>query len=226
MRAKITELEAIPRLTSEQQKLLDKLNAKEAEAAVPKDPDFLEDPKGYVDTKLTKAQDALKKLEESNTQQVEQRKQQAQFQELVSNVGTAEASFIKTAPDYYEAINHMRGVRTEQLKMIYPQATPQQIAQQIAREEIGAAAQVLQAGGNPAEWGYRYAKTMGYVPKAMAAATAAKAAATETKPDKDAVRTLGGGGGDTSASDEDTEDGNMEAGLKGALMERFGARRK
>lgn len=215
-------MEASPRLTAEQQKLLDKLNAKEAAAEAPKDPDFLEDPKGYVDTKLTKAQEALKKLEDAGKARETQEQQRTQFQQLVANVASSETEFVKASPDYYEAINHMRAVRTEQLKLIYPQATQQQILQEIGREEIGTAARVLQAGGNPAEWGYRYAKTLGYVPKATAAATSTATAA--APPDKDAVRTLGGGGGDTPANEEDTDGGMPE--LQTALQERFGVRKR
>lgn len=223
MRAKIAELEAIPRLTVEQQKLLDKLNAKEAAAEAPKDPDFLEDPKGYVDTNLSKAQAALKKLEDSDKARTQVQAQQQQFQQLVANVANSETEFVKSSPDYYEAINHMRAVRSEQLKLIYPQATQQQILQEIGREEIGTAARVLQAGGNPAEWGYRYAKTLGYVPKAKVAAAAATAAT--PPPDKDAVRTLGGSGGDTPGHAEDTDAEGMPE-LQAALQERFGVRKR
>ncbi len=54
LRAKIAELEALPRLTEAQQKLLDKLNAQDQAASAPKDPDFLEDPKGYIDSQAKK----------------------------------------------------------------------------------------------------------------------------------------------------------------------------
>jgi hypothetical protein len=75
LRAKIAALEALPRLTDAQQKALDKLNATEA-AIEAKDPDFLEDPKGYVDANLKKSQEALKKLNEANEQRASQERAQ------------------------------------------------------------------------------------------------------------------------------------------------------
>lgn len=223
MRTKIAELEALPRLTDAQQKALDKLNAAE-QAATARDPDFLEDPKGYVDAQLAKTQDALKKLNESDQQRQQRDQAQQELNQLLSTVSTREQEFVKTTPDYYDAVNHIRSVRGAQLQMMYPQATPEQIARQITTEEVNAARQIVQSGGNPVEFAYNYARTVGYVPKAPAgAATAGTPATPAPKVDKDAVRSMGGGGA-ASTAEEDSGDEMPE--FTSALAERFGVRKR
>lgn len=222
LRAKIATLEALPRLTEAQQKALDRLNATEA-AIEAKDPDFLEDPKGYVDANLKKSQEALKKLNEANEQRDAQTRAQQEVTQLVTNVGAKEQEFLKTTPDYYDAVTHIRTVRASQLQMLYPQATPEQITRQITVEEIGAARQLLQQGGDPAHFAYNYAKTMGYVPKVQAAA-AGNGTAAATKTDKDAVRSMGGGGG-ADSTDNSEDDGAIPE-FAAALAERFSRGKK
>lgn len=221
LRTKIAELEAKPSLTPQQQAQLDKLNAQET-AVTEKVPDFLEDPKGYVDATAKKTDEALKKLNEFTESQKQQQQQQQQLNQILSGVGQHEQAFLKTTPDYHAAVDHIRSVRGSQLKMLYPTATPDQIAQQITTEELAAASQILRAGGNPAEFAYNYAKTMGYAPKAPN--TAATPPLNSAAPDKDAVRTLGNGGGADKA--DEPEDDELGGALKSALAERFGVRKR
>lgn len=219
LRAKIAELESQPKLSADELAALKDLRETRAKAQEAKDPDFLEDPKGYVDSKVTKA---LKKLEEVETGSKETKQtieQQRFVQAVSSNAQQQEAEFTQKAPDYRDALTHARQVRANQLKMIYPQATEQQIAGQLLQEEFSAAAQILQSGGNVAEFAYNYAKTLGYQPKA--------APATDTggkQPDKDAARTLGSGGG--GASNEDGEEGDAMPVFSAALAERFGVKKR
>lgn len=220
LKTQIAALESQPKLSAEDAELLKDLRAQKKAAQEPKDPDFLEDPKGYVDAKAKQTADALKKLDEATTRQTQEREQQQQLNQLLSGVQQHEQAFIKTTPDYTSAIDHIRLVRGNQLQMLYPQATPQQIQQQITSEEIGAAAQILRAGGNPAEFAYNYAKTMGYQPKA---ATPPADANGTPKPDKDALRSMGGGGG-AEATGEDEGDTMPE--FASALAERFGVRKR
>lgn len=213
LRAQIAALEAQPKLTSEDAELLKELRANRA-AAQTKEPDFLEDPKGYVDTKFQAALKKLEATEQTTTQTREQLAQQHQLQQLVTTVQSHEAAFVKTTPDYQDALNHVRTIRMDQLKLFFPQATDAQIGQQLMQEEIQAAAQALQAGVNPAETVYRYAKTLGYQPKAVKG---------QVQPDRSAAMTLGSGGGAGSDVSE-TEDTIPE--LTMALKERFGVRRR
>jgi len=219
LKGQIAALEALPRLSTEDAELLKTLRTQRDQ---PAEPDFLADPKGYIDTKLTRA---LKKLEttEQGVQQTQQQvQQQAQLRELMDTVSSHERVFTSTTADYPQALAHLRQVRTEQLKLMYPQAADAQIAQQISREEVAGAFQAIQAGLNPAETVYKYAKTLGYkAPTTPTATTQLGAVA-----DRSAARTLGGnGGGDTAPADaSETDDALPE--FTAALKERFGVTRR
>lgn len=168
----------------------------------PEEPDFLADPKGYVDAAKAKLKELTDKIEADKQQQTEAQKQQQQAQETWNKVVESEAAFVATTPDYHEALAHVRSVRTQQLQMMHPEATAQQIAAHIQGEEFQGAAALLAQGKNPSEFYYNYAKTFGYKPKSTATAVAGAATAV-TKPDKDAVRTMGSGGGaDNFGGDE------------------------
>lgn len=173
-------------------------------AEVEAEPDFLADPKGYVDASKKKLADLEAKLEADKTQQSEQQKQQQQAQETWNKVLASEAEFAAATPDYHDALNHVRGIRAEQIKIEIREtedreATTEEIGQILARQEAQGAAALVAKGKNPSKFYYEYAKTFGYKPKA--ATTAAPVA----KPDKDAVRTMGSGGGSERAGGDEPE---------------------
>ena len=222
LKTQIATLESQPKLSAEDAELLKDLRAQKKAAQEPKDPDFLEDPKGYVDAQAKKTAEALKKLDEATTKQTQQQEQQQQLNQILTGVQQHEQSFLKTTPDYHAAIDHIRSVRGSQLQMLYPQATPEQITRQITTEELSAAAQILRSGGNPAEFAYNYAKTMGYQPKAPTPDPNATVNGA-VKPDKDAVRSMGGGGGSEATGEDDS---NAMPEFASALAERFGVRKR
>lgn len=137
--------------------------------APPPIPDHAADPKGYVDGTVAAA---LKKLEEANkaateqaqaatrtAQQSAEQAQEVQFGQLLER---AETVFVQQNPDYYDALAHVRGIRVEQLKLVHPGITEDQIRQQIGREELQLARQVAQQNRNPIEFVYELAKRFGY----------------------------------------------------------------
>lgn len=224
LRAQIAALEAQPRLTTDDADLLKQLRQQRQPAE--QTPDFLENPKGYIDSKVTGAIKELQTVKEATNQTREQLQQQEQQRQIIAAASAHEQTFAAQTPDYFQAIQHIRNIRTQQLQMFYPSATPVQIQQQIAREELGGAAQAMSAGLNPAEMVYKYAQTLGYQPpKPTTAAAAAPATPPAAKPDPSAARTLGSGGGASPTPDpSDSEDAMPE--LTAALKERFGVSRK
>jgi hypothetical protein len=215
LRQQITALEAQPKLSAADQTTLAKLRETE-QATQEQEPDFLADPKGYVDSKVKAA---LAKLDEANkktNETAEQVKQREQREQVWQATQTAEQQFFATTPDYPQALEHIRSVRTQQLQMMAPEATAEQIRAHIAHEEMNTAAALVGKGKNPAEFAYQYAKTIGY-----AAKPAAAPAAPAVKPDRDAIRTLGSGGGDAPVEDA----GNSMPEFTAALSERFKRRR-
>lgn len=128
------------------------------------DPDFLADPKAYVDAKEKKLIKALQKDREESTKTKQEVAQERDRQQLLSSTMAHEAEFVKTTPDYPAALQHIRTTRAAQLQVIHPDATPEQIAGQLAYEEMSFAKQLISTGKNPAQFAYEYSKAMGYKP--------------------------------------------------------------
>jgi hypothetical protein len=198
----------------------------------PTPPDFLEDPKGYVDAQVKQALDKLNKVEQSTTKLTEEQQQAAQFAAFAQQVDSAQQEFASKTADYQDALNHVRTARYEQLKVLAPGADEAAIVRQIQMEELTFAKSMLDAQRNPAEAIYQYARTLGYQPKQAAAAAGSAGAAPPAagipafQPNAAAAaRTLGASGGTPPAADP-TQDG-LGDGLDvfdTALQERFGRR--
>lgn len=131
----------------------------------PAEPDYAQDPKGYTDHKLKSALDAL----EGTKKQVEQAQQTAQLSaqqteqlQFTRQLEAAESAFVKEAPDYYDALNHVRQVRAQQLKLLAPDISDEHIARQIGQEELGLAMNLARAGRNPIATVYQMAQAYGY----------------------------------------------------------------
>lgn len=204
---------------------LEEVNARigKLEAPAQPDPEFVEDPKGYVDAQAAKT---AKQLEELRAEATNIQNQQ-RFGQFMNEVSNKEADFVRKNPDYYDALGHVRALRTEQLRDLYPEATAEQIQQTISQEELTVAAQLLQIGKNPAESVYKTAKIYGYKPKDAAPPAPAAAAPNIPKaPVADPGSTLGSSGGPGDPDEvTDEQDFTAEAAATQALRERFGARR-
>lgn len=181
-------------MRAELEALRAKLDQPKAEAEE-EDPDFLADPKAYVDAKEKRLIKALEKDREESTKTKQEVAQERDRQQLLSSTLAAETEFVKTTPDYPAALNHIRSVRSSQLRVIHPEATPEQISGQLAYEEMSFAKQLIGTGKNPAQFAYEYSKAMGYKPAKPAAKNGASRAE---------ARTLGSSGG-TSEPGENAE---------------------
>jgi hypothetical protein len=123
-----------------------------------------EDPKAYADHQFSKAQEKLAALEK----QTGQLSAQQQEQVFLGELATAEQAFIKTNPDYFEALDHLRTLSARQLQRMHPQATEQQIWAEVRRQELASAWHLRQAGKDPIATAYEIAKDYGYQRKAPA----------------------------------------------------------
>lgn len=137
-------------------------------------PDFLEDPKGYVDAQLARATKALEKLEKGaaadpRVQAIEQRQAET---ELSGALVASHDQFTSKTPDFPEALQFARIARARQLEVLNPGIDPKQIVQWVTQEERNLAAHLVRSGVNPAERVYELAKSMGYTPKQAAAMAA------------------------------------------------------
>jgi hypothetical protein len=210
-----------------------RLAALEKPAAPPPEtpaPDFLEDPKGYIDHQTKLAREAAEKaVAEANSarQRTDQQGAEQRFTQTLTN---DEAAFSAKTTDYNAALNHVRGVRAQQLSLMYPQATGQQLQEALRREELTLAVQAMQQGRSPAETAYAYAKTLGYAgavpsgaPSTTTPAVPLPKGATVTDiaaARQAAATTLGSGGGATGEGDPDGYEATEDP-LDAALRERF-----
>ncbi len=187
------------------------LEAKLPKAEAPKEPDFVDDPKGYVDTKLNgaleKIAEANKKAEESGKQAQEtaaHANEQVQLQRFMGDIGRAEQAFVAEHPDYQDALNHIRQIRAFQLQQFQPDITQEEIGETIRREEIGLAVQLARAGKNPVSTAYELAQKYGYQPKAK---EQPKLPEVKEKNQLPPDQTLGSG---SSANDEPYKEGETD----------------
>lgn len=155
-------------------KELDELKAKLAPTPKePPEPDFVENPKGYVDHKL---EQALKGIEEANkkaeatgkaaTETATQAAEQVQVQQFFTNLQSHEQRFVAANPDYHDALAHLRTVRAAQLREFSPQITQEQIVATIRQEEQQLAIQLHRQGRDPVQTAYNLARHFGYQKKA------------------------------------------------------------
>lgn len=94
-------------------------------------------------------------------------------QRALAAIRQQEAEFSKSNPDYFEALEHSRNIRREQIRIFAPEADAAAIDGEMTRQELASAFGMLTSGQNPAERAYAYAKTLGYTPKQAAALAAA-----------------------------------------------------
>ncbi len=205
LKRQIAELQSQPKLSDEDKELLAELKAAKAAKIAPKDLDFMDDPKAYIDAGVKKALEAVeaanKKAETVDTAFNQQRAIQA----LMHAVSTHETAFVTTNPDYYQALEHVRNVRASQMRLMDENITDQQISQAVAQEELVAAQHLIAKGADPCKFAYGYAKTLGYAPKAQDIAQSDIVKAAKAS-DKAGARTMGAGGGDSPAHDEAKDD--------------------
>lgn len=201
--------------------LKDKIEQLAQDRNKPKDPEFMEDPKGYVDQRQTRLEaeiKALKQQAEEGSKAAQQQLAQVQF---FQSIQSDESTFIRQHPDYYDALNHIRESRTEELETLgYDE---DEIKAAINQEELQLAAAALQRGKSAAEIAYRRAQKLGF-----------KAKEVETKDlDEDAERleramkagSMGGSGIPEETKLDDPEDEAWDA-IGSAFEEMWGQKLK
>ncbi len=227
LQARIDNLEGTNKQLLEKMQILASRIEERQEAEPEKQaPDYLDDPKAYIDhtqqtvvDKLRSFEEQLSKANKATEQTHEQITQQQQVQAVQQAASAMEQTFAEKNPDYWDALAHIRNVRTRQLKMAFPDADDSQIAQHIAGEEFMTAAQLMQNNRNPSEYAYQYAKTIGYTPPKP------DDGKTDSQEDLDAKREaaqgLGGSGEDQGVDVEALAEMDMPE-FHQAMKEMFG----
>lgn len=198
--------------------------------APPPEPDHATDPKGYVDHKLNTALEQLKSQHGDAQKQIEQVAQTAQMSReqaetiaFSQHLQTAETAFVQQNPDYYEALSHVRNIRAQQLKLMAPEITDEQITQQIGQEELNLAKQLARAGRNPISTVYQLAAAYGYQKKAVPSGEELKLPDVPGQKQLPPDQTLGSGG--TRGGDKQDDAGDNKDEFDQAWSEMFGKRK-
>lgn len=158
-------------------------------------PDFDSDPFAagkWTNEQLRKIQQEMKERSEREQQTATERQQDQVFQ---THVKAAIGDFIKTAPDYPAAFNHLAQARDAELKALYPQLTDEQRVTYLKQEYRAIFDANLRAGVNPAQKIYEIAKGRGYQPKGATPPPNAAADLTRQEELRVASLSLGKGGG-------------------------------
>ena len=140
------------------------MKADKDEADKPATPEYLEDPKGYIDHSQRDIAQQLKEMGESVQQNKAITEQQTMIQNMQGHIAGIEDAYAKEHDDYWDALEYYRTIRRTQLLELVPQANAGQIEQRIKLEELNTASQLVQGGRNPSEYVYFLAKSMGYNP--------------------------------------------------------------
>ena len=154
------------------------------------EPTFEENPAEHLRSQI---QQVRQLTEQQYRQQQEAAKVQAQREQVaqLTNVVTSvEQAFAQKAPDYYEAVNHLRTTRAAELEALG--LDPDSASQRVHQELVQHAYMAAQQGLNPAEQAYRIALARGYQSKPAAPSAADKLQA--QAKGVAASRTLGSGG--------------------------------
>lgn len=189
----------------------------------PAAPDFTADPKGYVDHTVNAALEQLEATTKPVKEVAERADATASQAQFMQSLAVAEQTFVAQAPDYFEALAHIRTLREAELTTLHPDVPIQQVRQFMAQEELQLAANLMRAGRNPSEVAYTLAKARGYTPKqAKAAAEVAQLVPNVPEPKKlPPDQTLGTGAGSPGAGDEQDEVDPFDA----AMSAVFGRKR-
>ncbi len=107
--------------------------------------------------------------EKVDRQEMRQTAQQEGYrQQALQQIHNLEQEFKATAPDYDDAINHLRGTRMNELEIMFPLSTAQQRNDYISQEWQNIVNQSAQAGLNPVQQVYNLAKARGFTAAAPA----------------------------------------------------------
>ena len=211
-------IEAMEGLKDQVKELYDKQaaaeNPPEPEA---QPPEFMEDPKGYIDSQQQAIAKKLQEMESSSKDLTAKQEQEANALRFQYALTSDETEFRMKQTDYYNTLNHIRAVRTAELTDLGMKED--QAKQVIGAEELRDAAAALNNGKSPAEYAYNRAKRLGYT------AATNKDAELDEKSDRLAAaqnaQSMGGSGISQDKVEADPEEQGWDP-IKNAFKEIFG----
>jgi len=171
-------------------------------------PSIDEDPVAFFEHQTRQLQTELEAIKGESQRERQERDQAQQYQTFLGSVASEEQRFAQQTPDYFEAADHLRNVRLNQLQAIYP-STPQgdQYAQSngyasaeamrvahLESEVISYSQSAMQTGQSPAAVFYNLAKQNGYQGKQPAPTVTAEKKIQVARAGAQRSTSLSGGG--------------------------------
>jgi DNA repair ATPase RecN len=126
-------------------------------------PNADDDPLGAMLHQLNQVNTNVAELQQKLTQEQQNNLMRQQLEQFTQSVRTVKEQFEKVTPDFNDAYNHIRTVRTEDLRMLG--IAESEIPKVLLQDEFNIAQSALQRGKNPAEELYNMAKRYGYAAK-------------------------------------------------------------
>jgi hypothetical protein len=189
----------------------------------PPEPDFAADPKSYVDHRVKSAVEKLEGAQQQTAKTAEQAQAEAAQTRFMTQLGQTEQTFLAAQPDYYDALNHLRGIRIAEITTLNPELTQEQVIGALRHEELTLAAQLMRSGRDPHQVAYQLAKARGYTVKAKDAVPDKVLPNVPGQKVLPPDQTLGSGSGSPDASGETfLEDDEV---FDRAMSEMFGKKR-
>lgn len=128
-------------------------------------PDPNTDPLGAMMHQLAQVNATVTDLQAKLTQEQQNNLLKQQFEQFTNSVREIKTTYEKTVPDFNDAYQHIRNIRTEDLRLNGVLETD--IPKILLQDELNIAQNAIQRHKNPAEEMYNMAKRYGYVPKAQ-----------------------------------------------------------
>lgn len=126
----------------------------------PQVPEFDADPAGHLKYQVETVKQTLAQLAQAQAQRQQFEQQQAAQAQAEAAVVNTEAAFVAKTPDYYEALDFMRGKLAQRFETL---GVPKEHVQQAVANDLRMfGLRALQAGQNPAEKVFQLAKIEGY----------------------------------------------------------------
>ena len=172
-------------------------------------PNYLDDPKAYIDGMFTRLEALITKGQQQTTNIEQRENQRMQMQEINTALTRFDAGFRNEHADYDQAVEHLRKFNVDNLTaMGMPE---EQAAKQAVQAVYMTQVQAMQARQDPAAYLYGLAQRTGYKP-----AAANDGGAGDGKGD-------GQGAGDNDQGGEGQSKEDLEAKLKGQDAGSLGA---
>lgn len=145
-------------------------------------PAYEDDPEGHYQARIAQLEQMVGGINTAQADRVQAEAQRGQWDQAMNGYQAAAHEFAAKEPDFGPAYAWLVGAIGADLEA-RGYADPAERAQILQYEEAGIVGRALQAGKNPAEAVYAYAKARGYTPQARDLATGQFAKA-ETDEDK------------------------------------------